>query len=290
MRQIDENLAAHLAAGVTSLCRCWRLIRRDGVIMGFTDHDADLAFDATTFQAGTGLDAAEATQELGFAVSGGDVAGALMSGGILEEDVEAGFYDDAGIEFWLVNWQDPGQRLLIDLFHVGEIRRADGAFVMELRGLTHRLDEESGRLYRAACSADLGDAACGLTITPVAATVMAGADALHLSLSGIEGQAEGWFSGGKLVFTSGENAGFAVEIRSHGADGAVALWQRAPRPVAPGDAVTLTPGCDKSFGTCRAKFGNVVNFRGFPHMPGNDFILRVPRQGEPGLDGGSLFR
>jgi uncharacterized phage protein (TIGR02218 family) len=157
-------------------------------------------------------------------------------------------------------------------------------------GLTHRLDEESGRLYRAACSADLGDAACGVTITPVEATVIASADALHLTLSGIAGQPEGWFSGGKLVFTSGENAGFAVEIRSHGADGAVALWQRAPRPVAPGDTVTLTPGCDKSFGTCRAKFGNSVNFRGFPHMPGNDFILRVPRQGEAGLDGGSMFR
>lgn len=290
MRQIDENLAAHLAAGVTSLCRCWRLIRRDGAIMGFTDHDADIAFDATTFKAGTGLDAAEATQELGFAVSGGDVAGALMSGGITEDDVEAGLYDDAGIEFWLVNWQDTDQRLLIDLFNVGEIRRADAAFVMELRGLTHRLDEESGRLYRAACSADLGDSACGVTITPVTATVTTGTDALHLTLSGIAHQPDGWFSGGKLVFTSGGNAGFTVEIRSHGADGAIVLWQRAPRPVAPGDTVTVTPGCDKTFATCRNKFGNVVNFRGFPHMPGNDFILRVPRRGEAGLDGGSLFR
>ncbi|MGY6645883.1 MAG: DUF2163 domain-containing protein [Salinarimonas sp.] len=290
MRQIDENLTAHLAAGVTSLCRCWRLIRRDGVIMGFTDHDSDLAFDGTTFRAGTGLDAAEATQELGFAVSGGDVAGALISGGITEEDVEAGLYDDAAIEFWLANWQDPGQRLLIDLFHAGEIRRADGAFVMELRGLAHRLDEERGRLYRAACSADLGDAACGLTITPVAATVAEAGDALHLRLTGLGNEPDGWFSGGKLTFTGGANAGFEVEIRSHAADGTIALWQRAPRPVIPGDAVTLTPGCDKSFATCRNKFGNVVNFRGFPHMPGNDFILRVPRQGEPGLDGGSLFR
>lgn len=290
MREIDADLAAHIAAGVTSLCRCWRLIRRDGVIMGFTDHDGDLAFGGTVFQAGTGLDAAEATQELGFAVSGGDVAGALISGGITEDDVEAGLYDDAAIEFWLVNWQDAGQRLLIDLYHVGEIRRADGAFVMELRGLTHRLDEERGRLYRAACSADLGDAACGLTITPVSATVAKAGDALHLTLAGLGDQLEGWFSGGKLIFTSGANVGFEVEIRSHAADGTIALWQRAPRPVAPGDAVTLTPGCDKTFATCRNKFANVVNFRGFPHMPGNDFILRVQRQGEPGLDGRSLFK
>jgi uncharacterized phage protein (TIGR02218 family) len=52
----------------------------------------------------------------------------------------------------------------------------------------------------------------------------------------------------------------------------------------------VTVGCDKSHETCRARFDNVLNFRGFPHMPGNDFVVRVPQQGEPGHDGGSLFR
>jgi uncharacterized phage protein (TIGR02218 family) len=57
-----------------------------------------------------------------------------------------------------------------------------------------------------------------------------------------------------------------------------------------GDAFRIAAGCDKRFSTCREKFANAVNFRGFPHMPGNDFVLRVARQGEPGMDGGSLFR
>ena len=54
------TLAAHLAGAVTTLCRCWRLTRRDGVTSGFTDHDRDLAFAETTFLARTGLEAAEA--------------------------------------------------------------------------------------------------------------------------------------------------------------------------------------------------------------------------------------
>lgn len=77
MRTIPEGLAAHLAAGATTLCRCWKLIRRDGQVFGFTDHDRDLSFGGVVFAARTGLEAAEAGSELGFAVGGGDVAGVL---------------------------------------------------------------------------------------------------------------------------------------------------------------------------------------------------------------------
>ena len=47
-------------------------------------------------------------------------------------------------------------------------------------------------------------------------------------------------------------------------------------------------GCDRHLGTCRGRFGNVVNFRGFPHIPGSDFVLRYPRSGDR-ADGGALF-
>ena len=148
MRSIPPNLASHLFEGVTTLCRCWRLIRRDGQGFGFTDHDRDLAFGGTTFRASTGLEAAEAQAELGFAVGGGEVAGALVSAGLTEADIAAGRYDDATVETWLVNWSDLAQRILLDIGWIGEIRRADGAFVAELRGIMHRLDEERGRLFR----------------------------------------------------------------------------------------------------------------------------------------------
>jgi uncharacterized phage protein (TIGR02218 family) len=290
MRNLHQGLAAHLAGETTTLCRCWRLIRRDGVTMGFTDHDEDVSFGATTFAARTGLEAAEATAELGFAVGGGEVAGAFMSSGITEADIEAGRYDDASVECWVVNWADPQERLLLDLHSIGEIKRADGAFVVELRGLMHRLDQERGRLYRAACSADLGDAACGVAVSPVSVGVEATDGRLTLTAPALAGYAADWFTGGKLSFTSGANAAFEVEIRSHASGGRLELWQRTPQPIATGDAFLVRPGCDKSFATCRNKFANGINFRGFPHMPGNDFIIRTPRQGEPGLDGGSLFR
>jgi hypothetical protein len=39
-------------------------------------------------------------------------------------------------------------------------------------------------------------------------------------------------------------------------------------------------GCDKRFETCSARFDNLLNFRGFPAIPGNDFLSRWPAGGE----------
>jgi uncharacterized phage protein (TIGR02218 family) len=291
MRAIPAALAAHLDRACTTLCRCWRLVRRDGAAFGFTDHDRDLAFGGTVFAARSGLEAAEASAELGFAVGGGEVAGALVSAGITEDDIAAGLYDDAGVETWLVNWQDAEERILLDVGSLGEIRRADGAFVAELRGAMHRFDEERGRLFRATCGADLGDAACGVALADPAytadGTVLATDGALSVAVE--IPFAPGWCTGGRLTWLTGANAGLSLEVKAHRA-GALDLWQRSAKPIAPGDTFRVSAGCDKRHETCRGKFANGVNFRGFPHMPGNDFVVRMPRQGEPGLDGGSLFR
>jgi uncharacterized phage protein (TIGR02218 family) len=296
MRNIPSNLAAHLADGTTSLCHCWRLTRRDGVSFGFTDHDRDLAFGDITYMARSGLEAAEATSELGFAVGGGEVSGALVSAGLTEDDIASGLYDDASVETWLVNWSNPAERLLLDIGSIGEIRRADGGFVAEVRGLMHRLDEERGRLYRATCSADLGDRKCGVNLassTYTRAGTVTRTDGVLAIASAGTGFRDGWCTGDRLTWTSGANVGLSVEIKVHRAIGGTDefdLWQRAPQAIAIGDTFTATAGCDKTHATCRARFSNIENFRGFPHMPGNDFIIRMPRQGEPGLDGKSFFR
>ena len=90
MRDLPPDLAAHLAGGATTLCHCWALTRRDGLRLGFTDHDRDLTFGGLTHAAGTGLEAAEASAELGFAIAGGEVAGALSAMGLTEADIAGG--------------------------------------------------------------------------------------------------------------------------------------------------------------------------------------------------------
>lgn len=44
--------------------------------------------------------------------------------------------------------------------------------------------------------------------------------------------------------------------------------------------------CDKRWATCAATFGNILNFQGFPDIPGDDFLTAAPVQGGRN-DGGS---
>jgi uncharacterized phage protein (TIGR02218 family) len=89
-------------------------------------------------------------------------------------------------------------------------------------------------------------------------------------------RASGLFDTGMLAFTSGANAGRRVEVLRHlrrDGEDLIDLWQPMAAPIATGDAFTVSAGCDKRFATCRDRFANAENFRGFPHMPGNDFAL-----------------
>lgn len=280
MRQIPEALREQLASGVTTLCRCWRLVRADGVTLGFTDHDEDLMLDATPCRAGSGLDASEATARFGLQVDGGEVFGALADDALSEADLAAGRYDAATIETWLVDWSAPSTRLLLAVATLGEVRREGAAFTAELRSLAEKLGQESGRVYTAACTADLGDARCRVDLSAAslsASGTVAGLDATAtVRVAGLEAFADGWFTAGRLAFTSGANAGLASEVKRHVVDAAgvvVTLWQAMPEPIAPGDAFVITAGCDKQFATCRDRFGNAANFRGFPHIPGNDYVI-----------------
>lgn len=296
MRAIPPALAVQLDSDVTTLAHCWRLIRTDGVVMGFTDHDLNIRFGGLTFLAGAGWLAAERASEAGFAVGGGEVAGVLSAEALTAADIAAGRYDGAVAELWLVDWRDPERRMLLETGTIGEVRRAGEAFHVELRSVMHSLDQTCGRIFSASCDADPGDSRCGLNLdNPAfrAEGAAIGADGgAGFSCAGLDAFADGMFSHGRLLWTSGDNTGLAFDVATHAAGAGVArlaLWREPPRPVAAGDAFTVTAGCDRSFVMCRDRFSNTINFRGFPHMPGNDFAIGSAAAGQP-MDGGSMFR
>ncbi len=294
MRTIPTALQAKLTSGVTTLCRCWLITRGDGVTQGFTDHDEDVVVGAVTCRAGSGLSGTEATQKFGLAVGGSELSGALADDTLNEDDLAAGFYDAAAVELWLTDWSEPALRVLLAKGSLGEIKRQGPAFTAELRGLSQRLAENTGRLYTATCAADLGDTRCTIDLAGAvyrgSGAVLALSATSLFSASGLAAFADGWFTAGKLTFTSGGNAGVGMDVKTHRNNSGVSfeLWQAMPQPIAPGDTFIVTAGCDKRFATCRDRFTNVVNFRGFPHIPGNDFVVRYPVPGDPGNDGRSM--
>uniref|UniRef100_Q07QB8 Bacteriophage phiJL001 Gp84 C-terminal domain-containing protein n=1 Tax=Rhodopseudomonas palustris (strain BisA53) TaxID=316055 RepID=Q07QB8_RHOP5 len=298
MRAIPAALQVKLDAGITTLAQCWIVRRRDGVVQGFTDHDSDLAVTGVLCRAGTGLAASEAAQRFDLSVDGAEISGALSDATLSEADLAAGRYDAATVESYLVDWSDPALTLLTARSTLGEVRREGQAFTAELRGLADLLSQESGRLYTAHCGADLGDARCGVNLGNPAwrgsGVVAATLSPALIAVSGLSGFAEGVFTAGRLTWTSGANAGSGIEIKQHrvAAGGPrLTLWQAMAEPIAVGDAFAITAGCDKQFSTCRDRFGNALNFRGFPQIPGNDFVISypVPGHGDGGVKRGGGF-
>ena len=289
-----EDLLAHLAGGVSTLCRAWAVRRRDGVELGFTDHDRDLRFDGLTYRAGTGMTARTLMQTTGFAVDNSEAVGALSSDAVTEADLLAGRYDAAEVRCWLVNWTDVGQRLLQFRGNFGEIVRSAGAFRAELRGLTEVLNQPQGRVYQRDCAAILGDAQCRFDLArpgfSAELAVQTHTERRVFVFSGVTGFAAGWFEKGRLRLLDGQARGVIGLIktdRTEGGQRVIDLWDRIGPPVAAGDRIRLEAGCDRLAATCQSKFNNFLNFRGFPHIPGEDWLLSYPT-GSGANDGGRL--
>jgi uncharacterized phage protein (TIGR02218 family) len=247
---IPEQLQTHLDSGHTTLARCWQVVRNDGVVLGFTDHDRDVSFEGTVFKADTGLTAQVLEQSTGLSVDNSEALGALSDASISEADIAAGRFDGAAVTAWLVNWASVDDRVVLFRGSLGEIRRSGGAFQAELRGLTEPLNQPSGRVFQRACSAVLGDDACGFATATtgyeVEAEVLAVEDNRVVRVATLDGVDDGWFAKGRLDVLTGAAAGlFGVIKHDLQADHrVVALWAPLAADLAIGDQVRLQAGCD----------------------------------------------
>ncbi len=291
---LTDQFRAHLASGVTTLCRCWAVTRSDGTVLGFTDHDVDLTFEGISFAADSGMAARSLEQTTGLAVDNTEALGVLSAAAVTEADIRAGRYDGARVKAWLVNWAEVDQRMVLFAGTIGEIQRAGGAFQAELRGLSEALNQPQGRVYQKGCAAVLGDAACGVDLDAPGYSAVVPVETVSggkfFTFSSLGGFADRWFEKGRLRVEDGAARGLVALVKNDRfSDGVheIELWEALPAQVAPGDTVRIEAGCDRRLRTCRLKFANTVNFRGFPAIPGEDWLMSVPRR--DGLnDGGSL--
>jgi len=287
MKTLPTGQQTHLDDGTTTLAWCWRLTRNDGAVFGFTDHDLALTFDGTTFTPESGFAASEIRSGSDLAVDSQDAVGVLTSTTITETDILDGRWDNAAVEIWRVNWQDVSQRVMMRRGAIGQVRRGRVHFVAEMRSLAHVLGQTVGRTFQATCDAALGDTRCGVNIAAPAlkggGTVATVVGDRGFTSTGLAAFSDGWFSLGIINWTSGANVGRLGEVLAHVQTGAIATVTLLEQPVLPilaTDAFTITAGCDKTFATCTAKFANAANFRGFPHIPGQDTIIRYAAKGD----------
>ncbi|MCR9128826.1 MAG: DUF2163 domain-containing protein [Alphaproteobacteria bacterium] len=281
MIDIPAALQARLDAGATTLAWCWIITRRDGAVLGFTDHDAPLNVAGTACEPESGFSPGAARSEAAFSPARAAVFGALTSERISAADIDNGVWDSARVEVYRVDWSEPGLFYKAFTGEIGAVKRGETGFEAEVAGLSARLDRLITRVFSRTCDAELGDGRCGVDLEAGgwrdAASVTAVISSRAVQISGVEARPADWFTDGVAEWSSGANQNGRSRILSHrpGDAGAVIELDPSPSaPVQPGDTLILTAGCNKRFATCQAKFANVNNFRGCPHMPGNDVLVR----------------
>lgn len=201
MKEIPAALKSHLQQDVTTLATCWRLKRRDGVEMGFTDHDQPLLVEAMTYAAESGFTPSAVAASSSLSVDNLDVEGMLDADSISEADIMAGRYDFAEIEIFQVNYRNPeAGKMILRRGWLGEISISNQRFVAEVRGMTQKLSQQIGALYSPACRAEIGDARCGLDMAAFTHSgVVTEADSRNLFRDTMRNEENSYFAGGKLL-------------------------------------------------------------------------------------------
>lgn len=262
-----------LDGDLTTLALCWRIERRDGVAIGLTDHDRDLVVDGLVHRAAPGMTPSAIRRSDGLEPDTMDVRGAVSSGAISEADLLAGRWDGARVLLFGVDWCGGGGRVTLGEGRIGAVELSEAGFAAELAGATVTLDRPVVEATSPDCRANLGDRRCRVAMAGRRrfARVAACADAV-VTLDRAEPVANA-YGGGTLRWFGGPYAGLEAGIvRSDGAT--VTLFDAVA--VAAGTLVEVIEGCDKRIATCAGRFGNAVNFRGEPYLPGIDLLTRYP--------------
>ncbi|WP_396189775.1 DUF2163 domain-containing protein [Flavobacterium sp.] len=272
MKSVSFNFRQHIKGQLTTLATLWRLERRDGLVMAFTDFDEDIFFNNIQYKASGGYTPSAVETNSGLAVDNLNIQSIIDHESIKEEDIRAGVYDYAAVEILLVNYKDLSMGSLIQRNGIlGEVTSGRVAFEAELRGMTQPFSQKIGRVYTAACQANLGDARCKVNLTPFTfnGTVSSVTDNRRFNTSLTND--DNYFNGGLLTWMSGPNLGLKMEVKTSTLqNGFIELQQQMIYPVSIGDTFSVYKGCDKTDATCKAGFNNIVNFRGFPYVPGRD--------------------
>ena len=263
-----------------------RLELRDGTIIGLTDHDRNLDFNlgsfessvpagTLTYDAGTGILTSNVALACGLDADNYEISGPIKEAPYTEIAFTGGRWNRARAHLFEVNWRslaDGPAKFMAG--NVCEIRVEGGRFILEIRSDLDRLNQTEARTLTNQCSGD--HAACCVNIAPeTATTVTAVTSELEFTVAATLTDSH---VPGRLWFTSGELAGTEpVEIFARSGN---TVTMFAPLVVAPqvGDALVVKEGCDRTRTMCRERFDNVIEFRGYPEVPGRKALMpAVPK-------------
>lgn len=257
---------------MTTRCTCVKITRTDGEVFAITDLDQDVEVDSVVFKSVAGYTPSQISQSTDLSVGNADLEGLIGVLGIDRDVLRLGLFDHARIDMYLVDYSTASVIVQLGSGTWGETTLKNGRYTAEYRGLSQKLQSPISRVVMPTCDAMVFDNRCRANRALHSEIGSAVASNSARTIVTVSLVAEpGYYNGGVVEFTSGDNSGARYEVKSHWATG-FELYLPAIYSISPGDTFEISAGCNKSLNHCKTKFDNVVNFRGFPHLPGRSSI------------------
>ena len=257
----------------------WRVLRTDGVTLGFTSHDHDLWFEGVLHRASPGMVPSSIKRSADFEPDNAEVEGALSHESISAADLAAGRFDGAQVRIGLVDWES-GETRTLYRGSIGMIAEQDGTFSAELISRKAELSRDPVPRTSPTCRAIFCAPGCnlppeGYTHEGSLVSIDAASNSVVLSTAADLPS----LVGGRLRWLDGPLSGSAMTITGI-VEGALTLDTPVDVAIPSGARAIVREGCDHTLATCAARFANAVNFRGEPFLPGNDLLTRYPVPGQ----------
>lgn len=255
----------------------WGIYRTDGVNFFFTDHDQDVSFEGRIYTPTDGITASSRQKQSGLRPSNFEARGVLFDATLSDDDFRSGKFRDARVTEIVADWQYPFAGAFFRATYWIESVNFNGElWEAQISSQHNRFASPIGLLYGRTCRYTFGDVKCALATTDFddSSTVTGVPEVTRVfGATGLTSQSDTYYAYGLITWTSGSNIGIEVEVDTY-IDATRLFALRIPMPfnIEVGDGFTVVAGCDKLLATCRDKFDNVVNFGGFPTIPGTDAI------------------
>ena len=252
----------------------WRVFRQDGVALGFTSHDRDIVIDGLTHRAAPGIAPSAIRRDISLSSDSAEVEGVLSHDSICEDDLAAGLFDDASVEIGAVDWET-GVSSTLYSGSIGNVENHHNAFSAELRSAKVLLERDLVPRTSPTCRAEFCGKGCNLSAAQFTSVLPLNAIDWETNSVTFMGLIAPDYIDGEIRFLDGPQTGLTFGVVDI-IGSAFALDRQLANNLEVGTMAIVRQGCDHTLATCQNRFGNSINFRGEPYLPGNDLLSRYP--------------
>lgn len=280
MKAASPALLALLATGNYVSADCWTITLNGGSVVRWTSADIAITYGGNTFAKGPAIKRGGISEKRGVEVTTLDVQITAASTDLINGTAVIPFIAKHGLDgasvklerMFAPNWQSPVTGSIIRFAgRVTSINSIQGIIAsLTVSSWMILLNASMPRnLYQAGCLHSVYDVGCTLNpaLFSATGTVRAGTAGSTGTFGSALAPTASDYALGRVMFTSGANAGISRTIRANDASGNFTLISPLPAVTAVGDAFTVYKGCDHTQATCTTKFANLANFRATPFVP-----------------------